>query len=208
LEKVPINTPLINALRKNIDNTKSVQDLVSKKTRIEEVSMVKLNTRCSSVLQNELPPKEKDPNSFILPLDFVIIDIVEDDKVPIILGRPMLAIAHDSGERKLCLMLIREYLYNLLHLFVQFITSWVLNGFEEQESLKEFLMNDEINGDLGDFLELDDLFPENDVEPFGILSDSENEIGIGLEDFGGNLEDLLDEQALQFRKTKVDHPPL
>ncbi|GJR79489.1 hypothetical protein Tco_0150274 [Tanacetum coccineum] len=29
--------------------------------------MVKLNARCSAVLQNELPPKEKDPGSFILP---------------------------------------------------------------------------------------------------------------------------------------------
>ncbi|GJT79388.1 retrovirus-related pol polyprotein from transposon TNT 1-94 [Tanacetum coccineum] len=29
--------------------------------------MVKLNARCSAVLQNELPPKEKDPGSFVLP---------------------------------------------------------------------------------------------------------------------------------------------
>ncbi|GKC92415.1 hypothetical protein Tco_1157857 [Tanacetum coccineum] len=29
--------------------------------------MVKLNTRCSAILQNKLPPKEKDPGSFILP---------------------------------------------------------------------------------------------------------------------------------------------
>ncbi|GJY84975.1 hypothetical protein Tco_0499001 [Tanacetum coccineum] len=35
--------------------------------KIEEVSMVKLNARCSTILQNELPPKEKDPGSFILP---------------------------------------------------------------------------------------------------------------------------------------------
>nr|GEW96184.1 hypothetical protein [Tanacetum cinerariifolium] len=32
-----------------------------------EVSMVKLNAQCSAILQNELPPKEKDPGSFILP---------------------------------------------------------------------------------------------------------------------------------------------
>ncbi|GKA46269.1 retrovirus-related pol polyprotein from transposon TNT 1-94 [Tanacetum coccineum] len=125
--------------------------------------MVKLNARCSAILQNELPPKEKDPGSFILPrvigtttvsnaladlgasisimpfslfkrlglgnpkpinmviemadrsmqspkgivenvlvkinkfifpVDFIILDIIEDDKVPIILGRPMLATAH------------------------------------------------------------------------------------------------------------------
>ncbi|GKD72667.1 homeodomain-like protein [Tanacetum coccineum] len=29
--------------------------------------MVKLNARCSAILQNEFPPKEKDPGSFILP---------------------------------------------------------------------------------------------------------------------------------------------
>ncbi|GJV77046.1 homeodomain-like protein [Tanacetum coccineum] len=130
---------------------------------IEEVFMVKLNARCSVVLQNELPPKEKDPRSFIMPcaigtttlsnaladlgasisimpfslfkrlglgnpkpinmvikiadrsmqspmgivenvlvkinkfifpVDFIILDIIEDNKVPIILGRPMLATAH------------------------------------------------------------------------------------------------------------------
>nr|GEZ42020.1 putative reverse transcriptase domain-containing protein [Tanacetum cinerariifolium] len=49
--------------------------------------------------------------------------------------------------------------------------------------------------DLGDFLELDDLLSKNGVEPFGILSDLESEMGIGLEDFGGNQEDLLDKQA-------------
>nr|GEX90431.1 hypothetical protein [Tanacetum cinerariifolium] len=125
--------------------------------------MVKLNAQCSTVLQNKLPPKEKDPGRFVLPciignttvsnaltdlkasmsvipfsmfkrlglgnprpvnmviemayrsmkspkgivknvlvkihkfifpVDFVILDIVKDDKVPIILGRPMLATAH------------------------------------------------------------------------------------------------------------------
>ncbi|GJS71339.1 hypothetical protein Tco_0704180 [Tanacetum coccineum] len=29
--------------------------------------MVKLNARCSAILQNELSPKEKDPGSFLLP---------------------------------------------------------------------------------------------------------------------------------------------
>ncbi|GJY30403.1 DNA damage-inducible protein 1-like protein [Tanacetum coccineum] len=125
--------------------------------------MVKLNARCSVVLQNELPPNEKDPGSFVLPciignttvsnaladlrasisvmwfsmfkrlglgnprsinmviemadrstqspkgidenalvkvlkfifsVDFVILDIVEDNEVPIILGRSMMATSH------------------------------------------------------------------------------------------------------------------
>ncbi|GKB70155.1 putative reverse transcriptase domain-containing protein [Tanacetum coccineum] len=33
-------------------------------------------------------------NKFIFLVDFIILDMVEDDKVPIILGRPMLATAH------------------------------------------------------------------------------------------------------------------
>ncbi|GJQ92473.1 hypothetical protein Tco_0003612 [Tanacetum coccineum] len=66
------------------------------------------------------------------------------------------------------------------------------------KNLEEFLMNYEVNGNLGDFLELDDLFPENGVEPLGVPSDSESDMGIGSEDFSGNLEDLLDEQAPQF----------
>ncbi|GJS91020.1 homeodomain-like protein [Tanacetum coccineum] len=133
------------------------------KIKFEELSMVKLNARCSAVLQNELSPREKDPGSFVLPciisnttvrntladlrasisvmpfsmfkhlglgnpisvnmviemavrsmqsqkgivknilvkihkfiflVDFVILDIIKDVKVPIILGRPMLATAH------------------------------------------------------------------------------------------------------------------
>ncbi|GJX96481.1 retrovirus-related pol polyprotein from transposon TNT 1-94 [Tanacetum coccineum] len=125
--------------------------------------MKKLNSRCSAMLQKELPPKEKDLGRFVLPciignttvsnaltdleasisvmpfsmfkclglgnprpvnmviemayrsmqypkgivenvlvkihkpifpVDFVILDIIKDDKVLIILGRPMLATAH------------------------------------------------------------------------------------------------------------------
>nr|GFA69511.1 hypothetical protein [Tanacetum cinerariifolium] len=64
LENVPANTPLIDTLRKTPNYTKSLQELVFKKKRIKEVSMVKLNARCSAVMQNELPSKEKDPGFF------------------------------------------------------------------------------------------------------------------------------------------------
>ncbi|GJX02589.1 hypothetical protein Tco_0186502 [Tanacetum coccineum] len=43
LERVPVNTPLFDALKQTPDYTKSLQELVSKETRIKEVSMVKLN---------------------------------------------------------------------------------------------------------------------------------------------------------------------
>ncbi|GJT51704.1 putative nucleotidyltransferase, ribonuclease H [Tanacetum coccineum] len=131
-------------------------------TRLEEACTVTMNERCSVVLLNKLPSKEKDPKSFtipcdignlhidnalldlgasislmpytmyeklglgepkptrmsleladrsiqyprgiaknilikvdkfILPIDFVILDMREDSRIPIILGRPFLAIA-------------------------------------------------------------------------------------------------------------------
>nr|GEU49654.1 homeodomain-like protein [Tanacetum cinerariifolium] len=103
-----------------------------------------------------------------------------------------------SKEKNLCLMLTRGYLHYLRHR---------PNGFEEQENLEDFLMNNEINRDFKDFSELDDLFPINGVEPFGVLSDLESEMAIRLEDFNGNLEDLLDEQGLQFRQNENELPP-
>ncbi|GKA43417.1 reverse transcriptase domain-containing protein [Tanacetum coccineum] len=137
LESEPVNITLVKYIRETPEYTRHLQELVSNKMKIEELSMVKLNARCSAVLQNEFPPKEKDPGSFVLPciigtttvsnalvdlgtginrsmqspkgivenvlvkihkfiflVDFVILDIIEDDKVSIILGRPMLATAH------------------------------------------------------------------------------------------------------------------
>ncbi|GKC35291.1 hypothetical protein Tco_1047675, partial [Tanacetum coccineum] len=96
LEKEPVNTPLIDIIRKTPDYTKCLQELVSKNTLIEKVSMVKLNTRCSNVLQNELPPKEKDPRSFVLPCT---------------IGRPMLATAYvriDVFSKKISLEVEKE----------------------------------------------------------------------------------------------------
>nr|GEV84346.1 hypothetical protein [Tanacetum cinerariifolium] len=163
LESEPVNTTLVNDIRKTPEYTWLLQELVLNKVQIEEFSMVKLNARCFAVLQNELLPKQKDPGSFVLPciisnttvnnaladlgasisvmqfpmfkrlglgnprpvsmviemedrymqspkgivenvivkihkfifsIDFVILDIVKDNKVLVILRRPMLATAH------------------------------------------------------------------------------------------------------------------
>nr|GEV47141.1 hypothetical protein [Tanacetum cinerariifolium] len=180
LECEPVNTTLVNDIRKTPEYTWYLQELVSNKIQIEKLSMVKLNARCSALLQNKLPPKEKDPGSFVLPcaignttvrndlanlgasisvmsfsmfrclgvgnlrpvnmviemadrsmqspkgivenvlvkihkfifpVDFVILDIVEDHKVPINLGRPMLTTAHpriDVFEGKISLEVGKE----------------------------------------------------------------------------------------------------
>ncbi|GJT70271.1 reverse transcriptase domain-containing protein [Tanacetum coccineum] len=88
--------------------------------RLEEACTVTMNERCSAILLNKLLSKEKDPGSFtischigdlhinnaladlgarinvdkfVLPIDFVILDMHEDSRIPVILGRPFLAIA-------------------------------------------------------------------------------------------------------------------
>ncbi|GJX45724.1 putative reverse transcriptase domain-containing protein [Tanacetum coccineum] len=166
--------------------------------------MVKLNARCSDVLQNELPPKEKDPESFVLPciignttvsnaladlgakyrsmqypkgivenvlvkihkfifpVDFVILDIVEDNKVPIILGRPMLAAAHariDVFRGKISLEVRKEQVIAnegdtpVTGSHVCAIKDFdVIDNIEGPDDLEEFLMDDDLNRDLGNFL--------------------------------------------------------
>ncbi|GKB29573.1 retrovirus-related pol polyprotein from transposon TNT 1-94 [Tanacetum coccineum] len=190
--------------------------------------MVKLNARCSTVLQNELLPKEKDPGSFVLPciignttvsnaladlgvsisvmpfsmfkrlglgnprpvnmviemadrsmqspkgivenvivkihkfiftVDFVILDIIEDNKVLIILGRPMLATVHtriDVFGGKFSLEVGKEQvIFNdndgatpitvspvcVIQIFD------VIDDIDRPDDLEEFLMNDNLNGD-------------------------------------------------------------
>ncbi|GKB26907.1 DNA-directed DNA polymerase [Tanacetum coccineum] len=141
---------------------KFLKGLLTNGARLEEACMITLNERCSAVLLNKLPSKEKDPGSFtipcdigqlhinnaladlgasislmpytmyeklglgepnatrmsleladrsiqyprgiiknvlikvdkfVLPIDFVILDMPEDSRVPIILGTPFLATA-------------------------------------------------------------------------------------------------------------------
>ncbi|GJT33696.1 putative reverse transcriptase domain-containing protein [Tanacetum coccineum] len=163
LQQLSINIPFIEALEQIPKYAKFMKDLLSKKGRMEETSRITLNERCSVILLNEIPLKEKDPGSFTIPciignvginkaltdlgasislmsysmftrlglgelkptrmcielankttqyprgitenvivkidkfvflVDFVVLDIKEDHKIPIILGLPFLAIAH------------------------------------------------------------------------------------------------------------------
>ncbi|GKC26176.1 zf-CCHC domain-containing protein [Tanacetum coccineum] len=116
---------------------KFMKDLLTNKAKFKETSKVTLNERCSAILLNEIPLKEKDPKSFTIPcaigklgelkptsmcielankstqysseivknvivkidkfiffVDFVVLDMEEHFRVPIILGRPFLATAH------------------------------------------------------------------------------------------------------------------
>ncbi|GJS48692.1 reverse transcriptase domain-containing protein [Tanacetum coccineum] len=163
LKKIKINRPLLKEIRQTDNYAKQMKYLVENKPRSEEDNEIRMNLRCSALLQNHLPLKEQDPRSFILlcsigkldfknaladlgasisimpfsmykrlgigklkpinmliemadntkctpkvivenilikiekfifPVDFVILDIVEDIRMPIILGRPLIATAH------------------------------------------------------------------------------------------------------------------
>ncbi|GJV86552.1 DNA-directed DNA polymerase [Tanacetum coccineum] len=48
---------------------KFLKGLLTNKARLEEACMITINERCSAVLLNKLPSKEKDPGSFTIPCD-------------------------------------------------------------------------------------------------------------------------------------------
>ncbi|GJT61569.1 DNA-directed DNA polymerase [Tanacetum coccineum] len=157
LKQLHINLPFIEALAQMPKYAKFLKGLLTNKARLEEAYKIFMNERCSAVLLNKLPSKEKDPGSYIsqlhidntlaylgasislmiytmykklglgepkatrmslelvdrsnqyprgiienvlikvdkffLPIDFVILYMPEDSRVPIILGRPFLATA-------------------------------------------------------------------------------------------------------------------
>ncbi|GJX41679.1 reverse transcriptase domain-containing protein [Tanacetum coccineum] len=109
-------------------------------------------------------------DKFIFPVDFVILNIVEDNKVPIILGRPMLATAYakiDVFGKKISLEVGMEN--------VVFIAN------EGRTPLS-----------VGDFLEENDLLPGIDLDSFEVLLDFDDEMGIRLEDLGEGIEIFLE----------------
>ncbi|GKD19386.1 reverse transcriptase domain-containing protein, partial [Tanacetum coccineum] len=108
---------------------KVLKDLLSHKEKLKKAdSSVKLSEECSVIIQKNLPQKEGDPGSFTLPcligplavknaladlgaIDFVDLEMDEDELVLIILGRPFLATARamiDVHEGKLILRVRSE----------------------------------------------------------------------------------------------------
>ncbi|GJW65762.1 retrovirus-related pol polyprotein from transposon TNT 1-94 [Tanacetum coccineum] len=103
-------------------------------------------------------------HKFIFPLDFVILDIVKDNKVPIILGRPMLATAHariDVFGGKISLKVGKEQDNNL---FLNYENpgdnppSPNKSPRRNWNPVEEFLDSDDNLGiGIGDFVTIDDL---------------------------------------------------
>ncbi|KAL5552044.1 hypothetical protein UlMin_002220 [Ulmus minor] len=66
-ENLHINIPLVEALEQMPNYVKFMKDMLTKKRRFGEFETVALTRECSTVLQNKLPPKLKDPGSFTIP---------------------------------------------------------------------------------------------------------------------------------------------
>ncbi|GJT43895.1 reverse transcriptase domain-containing protein [Tanacetum coccineum] len=119
IRAVRINVPLVDVLAGMPNYGKFLKELVNNKHKIEQISAAFLSDESSAILQNKVPPKLGDPGSFLIPChfnkafscnaladlaknmlvevgkftfpaDFVILEMKEDSKVPLILGRPFL----------------------------------------------------------------------------------------------------------------------
>ncbi|GJY63602.1 hypothetical protein Tco_0465062 [Tanacetum coccineum] len=67
LKKIKINRPLLKEIRQTDYYAKQMKELVENKPRTNAEKEIKMNPRCSAVLQNHLPLKEHDLGSFIIP---------------------------------------------------------------------------------------------------------------------------------------------
>ncbi|GJV57554.1 hypothetical protein Tco_1458559 [Tanacetum coccineum] len=67
LKRLHINLPFIKALAQMPKYAKFLKGLLTNKARLEEACKIIINERCSTILLNKLPSKEKDPRSFTIP---------------------------------------------------------------------------------------------------------------------------------------------
>jgi hypothetical protein len=65
-----VNLPFVEALQHMPKYAKFLKDLLTNKRKLEEISSVILNEKCSAVVQNKLPEKMSDPGSFTIPCLF------------------------------------------------------------------------------------------------------------------------------------------
>ncbi|CAJ2638232.1 unnamed protein product [Trifolium pratense] len=67
LQKLNITIPFTEAITQMPSYAKFLKDILTNKRKIEDDETVMLTTKCSAILQNEMPPKLKDPGSFSIP---------------------------------------------------------------------------------------------------------------------------------------------
>ncbi|KAK5842351.1 hypothetical protein PVK06_004692 [Gossypium arboreum] len=66
-KQLHINLPFVKAISQMPTYAKVLKVLLTNKRKFEDLSIVELNEECSTILQNKLPTKLKDPGSFTIP---------------------------------------------------------------------------------------------------------------------------------------------
>ncbi|GKC77378.1 DNA-directed DNA polymerase, partial [Tanacetum coccineum] len=69
LKQLHINLPFIEAIAQMPKYAKILKGLLTNRSRLKEACTITMNERCSALLLNKLPLKEKDPVSFMIPCD-------------------------------------------------------------------------------------------------------------------------------------------
>ncbi|XP_019241271.1 PREDICTED: uncharacterized protein LOC109221264 [Nicotiana attenuata] len=67
LRQVNVNLPFTEVLSQMPTYAKFLKEILTKKRKIEETSVVKLTEHCSAILKNKPPQKCEDPGSFTIP---------------------------------------------------------------------------------------------------------------------------------------------
>ncbi|XP_044470577.1 uncharacterized protein LOC123199614 [Mangifera indica] len=66
-KQIHLNVSFMEAITQMSAYAKFLKDILSNKRKLEEFETVALSKECSAILQNKLPPKLKDPESFSIP---------------------------------------------------------------------------------------------------------------------------------------------
>ena len=66
-KKLHINIPFAEALKQMLGYVKFMKEVLPTKRKLGDYETVTLSEECSAILQKKLPPKLKDPGSFIIP---------------------------------------------------------------------------------------------------------------------------------------------
>ncbi|GJS98808.1 reverse transcriptase domain-containing protein [Tanacetum coccineum] len=70
IRAVRINIPLVDVLAGMPNYGKFLKDLISNKNKIEQISTAFISDEISAMIQNKVPPKLRDPGSFLIPCNF------------------------------------------------------------------------------------------------------------------------------------------
>ncbi|GJW82112.1 hypothetical protein Tco_0146087 [Tanacetum coccineum] len=70
IRAVRINVPLVDVLARMPNYGKFLKELVNNKHKIKQISTAFLSDESFAILQNKVPPKLRDPGSFLIPCNF------------------------------------------------------------------------------------------------------------------------------------------